>query len=528
MLTDINENFTDLSVSKIADPKLLRVVPLFFVVFVVAVCGIIYELIISACSSFLMGDSIYQFSITIGIYLSAMGIGSFLSKKIENDLFRKFFIIEILVGILGGFSAIILYAAYIYTSWYTAIMILLILLIGTLVGFEIPVLIRILEKYDTLKETVANVLTYDYIGALIGSLGFPLFLLPRLGIIRSSFAVGMLNILVVIFTLLLYRKKLRSFSADFFISIVIFFILGLGFYYSPQLTYKLESKMFNHQLVKSYQSEYQKINITKWKKDIRLFINYHLQFCSVDEYRYHECLVHPAMSLAGSLNNILVLGGGDGLAAREILKYKDVKKIDLVDLDPEIVKICSTDEMIRKLNKNSLENSKIEYYPKDAYKFLEETEQKYDCIFIDLPDSNNISINKLYTRHFYSLVKKCLAEKGVMAVQSTSLFYAPRAFWCINKTIASTGMSVLPYHVSMPSFGDWGFQLAMKEKININDLNSIDFEIRNIETRYLDNKEMINLFVIPQDMKKDINTLAVNTLIHPRLLEYYNEDWKQW
>lgn len=512
----------DINEKQSGENQIIRAIPLFFVVFIVAVCGIVYELIISACSSFLLGDSVYQFSITIGIYLSAMGIGSFLSKKIEKDLFRKFFIIEILVGITGGFSALILYAAYIYTSCYSAIMIFLILTIGILVGFEIPILMRILEEYDTLKETIANVLTYDYIGALIGSLGFPLFLLPEFGIIRAAFFVGMLNIGVVFFTIIIYRKKMRKFSSDIFSATIIFIVIAAGFYYSPYLAKRLESKMFSHQMVFSQQSKYQKINITKWKKDIRLFINYHLQFCSVDEYRYHEALIHPAMGAVNKIENVLILGGGDGLAARELLKYDSLKSITLVDLDPEIIKVCSENFEISKLNKNSLKSPKLRYFALDAYKFLEISTKKYDCIFIDLPDSNNISVNKLYTVQFYNLVKKNLSENGAVAVQSTSLFYAPRAFWCINRTMKDAGFRVKPYHVSIGSFGDWGFQLASIKSI---DPEKIKIKVK---TKYLDKPELKNMFVIPEDGKSEKFCVASNTLIYPRLLKYYNDDWKKW
>lgn len=497
-------------------------IPLFAVVFIIAICGILYELIIGTCSSYLLGDSVYQFSITIGIYLSAMGLGSYLSKKFTNRLMNVFFAVELLVGLVGGFSSLILLAAYTMTTAYQPIMITLIVLIGGMVGFEIPILIRILEGYDSLRETLANVLAFDYIGALIGSVAFPLLLLPKLGVIKAAFAVSMLNMAAVFIIIVFYRKKLDNLASLFIVTFSVTALLAIGFVKADEMSALLEARLFGHKVVFRQQTKYQKINITRWNDDLRLYINNHMQFCSVDEYRYHEALVHPAMGLSNRPSSVLILGGGDGLAAREVFKYPEVKRIVLVDIDPEIVKLCRTNETISKLNRGSLSDPRLEVVSTDAYKFLENTGEKFGCILVDLPDPNNVSLSKLYTVQFYRLAAARLADGGAIAVQSTSLFFAPLSFWCIHNTMKAADLKVIPFNLPVASFGDWGFQLAAKK--------SFDPAVIELtpDTLYLDGPQFLKALAMAGDEKPDLEKIGINTLIYPKVLEYYERDWKKW
>lgn len=496
--------------------------PLFAVVFIIAICGILYELIIGTCSSYLLGDSVYQFSITIGIYLSAMGLGSYLSKKFSDRLMNVFFAVELLVGLLGGFSSLILLAAYTMTSIYQYVMIVLIVLIGGMVGFEIPILIRILEGHDSLRETLANVLAFDYVGALIGSLAFPLLLLPKLGVIKAAFAVSMLNMGAVFIIIVCYRKRLDNVGVLTVVTAAVSALLVIGFIRADEMSAHLEARLFGQKVVFRHQTRYQKINITKWNNDLRLYINNHMQFCSVDEYRYHEALVHPAMGLSNRPSRVLILGGGDGLAAREVLKYPEVKRIVLVDIDPEMVSLCRKHEIIKKLNKGSLDDPRLEVVATDAYKFLETTREKFGCILVDLPDPNSIALSKLYTVQFYSLAAACLDEGGSISVQSTSLFFAPLSFWCVHKTMKAAGLQVTPFNLPVASFGDWGFQLAAKKPFDPGTIEIMD------ETLYLDRPQFRKALAMAIDEKIDLEKIGVNTLIYPKVLEYYERDWKKW
>ena len=490
---------------------------------IISGCSIIYEVLISSVSSYLVGDSIKQFSITIGIYMCAMGVGSYISKFIRKNMFDWFVFVEIGVGFIGGISSIILFLSNIYLESYALIMYLQIIIIGTLVGLEIPLLTRIIESNTkNLRVTLSSIFSFDYIGGLIGSIAFPLLLLPNLGYFTTAFITGALNIVVSIIIIFSYKDYINNIKIFKAISFITLGIMIFGSIFSENIAYSIENNLYRDKIILSTQTQYQKIVVTKHKDDLRLFINGNIQFSSMDEYRYHEALVHIPMSVVEKKEKILILGGGDGLAAREILKYKDVEKITLVDLDNEMVELCKTNNDIVKLNEGSLSNSKVNIINNDAYKFLENNKEIYDVILVDLPDPNDDSLNKLYTNIFYRLCANSLSEDGVMAIQSTSPYYAKNAFWCINKTLESEGLNVVPYHAQVPSFGDWGFQLASKKEINKENINL------KVETKFLNKENIAGLFLFAEDEIVDKDSIITNTLSRPQLITYYLEAEKNW
>lgn len=483
---------------------------------IISGCSIIYEVLISSVSSFLVGDSIKQFSITIGLYMSAMGLGSYLSKYIKNKLFDWFVAVEIGVGMLGGISTVVLFLSNIHFESYELIMYIEIILIGTLVGLEIPLLTRIIEdNTKNLRVTLSTIFSFDYIGGLIGSVAFPLLLLPKFGYFTTAFLVGALNILVSLFIIYGYKEYIKNIMMFKLIAIILLGIMIGGTIFSDNIASSIEGKLYRDKVILSKQTKYQKIVVTKHKDDLRLFIDGNIQFSASDEYRYHETLVHIPMNAAKKREKILILGGGDGLAIREVLKYPEVTKITLVDLDEEIVKLSKTNSHIVNLNKNSFNNKKVEVLYEDAFKFLEHNAEIYDVIIVDLPDPNNESLNKLYTNVFYRLCGNNLSSIGAMAVQSTSPYYATSAYWCINKTLEEEGFKVYPYHVEVPTFGDWGFQLVTKNPV---DIKNIKVEV---ETKFLNNETINSLFKFSKDEMVNKDEIITNTLVKPQLLKYY-------
>jgi len=521
---------------------------LLFSVCLIATCAIIYELIIATVSSYLLGNSIYQFSITIGLFMSSMGFGSYLSRYFSRCLVSRFILIEIAIALIGGISSATLFNTYIFyesATVYLVVMFILIASIGTLVGLEIPILTRIIGQYDSLRITLSNVLAFDYIGALIGSVIFPLILLKYTGLIQSAFIISLLNVFVAGLLLFQYWKSIEDKHFLIFATILTSASLAVAVIYSTDIDNWLESKLYRDHVQLSKQSRYQKIVLTKReekkaspsvdhtstkppslvevtnrRKDLRLFIDGNLQFSSIDEYRYHEALVHPAMNLADQRTNVLILGGGDGLAAREVLRYPEVEKIILIDIDPEITKICSSHPEIVELNQGSLLNTKVTVINQDAYKFAEwgYHNQKFDVIIIDLPDPNHESLSKLYSVTFYKLIGNILNTKGVIVTQSTSPFFSRNAFWCIHHTIEKAELNTYAYHLDIPSMGDWGFNLSSKTSHEIKKIRL------SVETNFLTNSLIQAMF----QFGKDVNELEtkINTLLKPVLMFYYED--KNW
>lgn len=501
---------------------------LLFSVFSIAICGLVYELLAGTMSSYLLGDSVYQFSTVIGMFMTSMGLGSYLSRFVKKDIPDFFIRIEILVGIIGGFSAAILFFAFAVLDNYTPILLLMVISIGSLIGIEIPLVIRILKDSSSLSDNVSNVFTFDYAGALAASFLFPVFFVPQMGLVQTSFLFGLINVAVALLALKHFWKILRQPKSLLVFGALSFLLLSLGLYNSSQLVTSLENRLYHQDIIYSHQSPYQRIVITRSDRDIKLFLNGSIQFSSNDEYRYHEALVHPAMLATSSRGKVLVLGGGDGLAVREILKYSDVQQVTLVDLDPTITDLFRSNPLLTKLNQHSLSDPRVSVINMDAWKYLEETPAVFDVVVIDLPDPHHLSLSRLYSTTFYKLLFSRLAPMGVVVTQATSPLYSRQAFWCIEKTLAQTESPVMlgqkvetqPYHVYVPSFGEWGFVMASAHR---RDWSSLKPTVPN---QFLTRAQMDTMTHFPLDMQ-DVE-VDINTIDSHKLVEYYMKGWELW
>ncbi|WP_266368297.1 polyamine aminopropyltransferase [Tellurirhabdus rosea] len=486
-------------------------------VFVIATCGLIYELIAGTLASYLLGDSVTQFSTIIGVYLFSMGIGSWLSRYLDGNLLRWFIRIEILVGLVGGLSAPLLFLLFEYAASFRLMLYALVSLTGVLVGLEIPLLMRILENQLSFRDLVSRVFTFDYIGALLASLIFPLVLVPYLGLVRTSLFFGMLNIGVAAFLLYPFPET-RPFRRPFLWTIGLsLLLLAAGFAGSDRLMTFTESLALQDNVIYSKTTAYQRIVLTRNPREFRLFLNGNLQFSSADEYRYHEALVHPALQALPHARRVLVLGGGDGLAVREILRYPHIRSVTLVDLDPGMTDLFRTNPMLTRLNGGSLQSPKVHVINADAFGFVRQDSTRYDLIVIDFPDPSNFSIGKLYSTAFYGELDKLLAPDGRIVVQATSPYVARNAFWCIRHTLAAAGFHTLPYHVYVPSFGEWGFVLAGRNGHWRGD-GALPAGLRFVTPQII--RQMLHF---PPDMA-EVPT-DTNRLNNQALVRYFEEDW---
>ena len=491
-------------------------------ILIVAMCGIVYELIIAAVSSYLLGNSIYQFSITVGFFMFAMGIGSYLSQFIRQDLIKNFVRVEVALAIIGGLCSITLFMTFPFSPWiYRTVMIIFITAIGTLVGLEIPLLTRILAQGSGTRKSIAKVLSLDYVGALIGSVAFPLFLLPSLGLVRASFGIGLINIMVALVTVFFLRDHFKGFGRMTAIIAGVFVALFALIIFGSRISAFAQHKLYFDQVIWEKDTQYQRLVVTnEWgRRDLRLFIDGHLQFSELDEHRYHEMLVHSTLSHAGGRENILVLGGGDGLAAREILKYPDVKRIDLVDLDPEMTKLGLDFAPLRRLNEDAMHDPKVHVYNMDAFVFVKTAEHKYDRVIIDMPDPHNEALSKLYSVEFYSMIDRVMKDDGILISQSSSPYFANKAFWCVGETLGAVFPEVVPLQASIPSFGVWGFQLASKTKRDLTETQPSDLDLR-----FWSNDVHKVSTVFPVDVALGNTKVPVNSIFEPRIYHLYLND----
>lgn len=496
---------------------------LYLTVLVIATAGLVYELIAGALASYVLGDSVTQFSTTIGVYLSALGLGSYLSKFVKERLAQRFVEIELAAALLGGASAPILFLAFGHAEFFSVVLYGMVIAVGTLVGLELPLLMRILREEVDFDNLVAKVLTFDYAGALIGSLLFAVLLVPKLGLVRTSLLFGMLNCAVGFLTTWVLRDRIYAPVRNRLRQKAVLLECALlaCFIYADKVTHLAEEGMYASTIIYAEQSPYQRIVMTSGGGGYQLFLNGNLQFSSVDEYRYHEALVHPAFAAATQRKTVLVLGGGDGLAVREVLKHPEVLAVTLVDLDPAMTRLATQSEILRKLNQDALADPRVTVVSTDALVWLDQTvKETYDVVIVDFPDPNNFSLGKLYTTWFYGLLQKAMHEHSIASVQSTSPLLARQSYWCVVTTMQTSGLHVQPYHALVPSFGEWGYVLAKKQAF------AAPTTLGIAGLSYLNDATLASMFVFAADMERI--DAEPNRLNNQLLVQYYEQDFSRW
>lgn len=278
--------------------------------------------------------------------------------------------------------------------------------------------------------------------------------------------------------------------------------------------------MYQDEIVFSRTTAYQRIVITRFRNDLRLYLNGNIQFSSADEHRYHESLVHPGVAAAHRLQRVLILGGGDGLALRELLTHRGVGHVDLVDIDPQVVHIFRAHPALVALNRGSLSDRRLRVHHQDAMQYVRATRQRYDLIIVDLPDPATLSLGKLYSVQFFRLLKRRLADRGALVLQATSPVFARKTYWCIVHTVRDAGLSTYPYHVNVPSFSEWGFVLAAKRPLDPSRLRLVR------PGRFLTDAVMATLFVFPPDIGP--LPTKINHLDNQIVVKYFNDDARRW
>ncbi|GHC65339.1 polyamine aminopropyltransferase [Neogemmobacter tilapiae] len=493
--------------------------------FVVAVAGLIYELVAATLSSYLLGDSVRQFSLVIGIYLASMGLGAWLSRFVGQAL-PGFIWAQIALGVIGGFMAPLLYFTYAATGDVELPLFAALIAVGALSGMEIPLIARILKQIGAPEFRFENVLTVDYAGALAASLLFPTLILPHLGLMSASLAFGMMNLLVAGMSLWIFRDLAPRLAVLVWGLAVL--ATGLALWQAERMVSVAEAALYDDDIILAEQTPFQRIVVTRFRERVRLFLDGSIQFDSIDEYRYHEMLVHPAMALAGRAERVLILGGGDGMALREVLRHSQVQAVTLVDLDPAMTTLFREDPDLAALNAGALSDPRVTIVNRDAWKFVEEDQGLFDVILADLPDPKSIALSKLYTREFYAMAMERLSPRGAMAVQAGSPLFARDAYWSVIRTLRETrnpsapeaGLHLQPYHAYLPSFGDWGFALVTQQP-HTNNLTDLPPGLR-----YLTPEIWAEAQVFAPDAAD--SRPRPNSLRDHALVGYYNDGWDRW
>lgn len=495
--------------------------------FVCAACGLVYELALVTLGSYLIGNTIQQASVVLGVMVFAMGIGSLAAKRLSRVPVPAFVVIEGVLAVAGGLSVLVLYAAFAWLNVYQPALVAVALVVGGLIGAEIPVLVTLVQRIraQSAGETVADLFAADYIGALVGGLAFPFLLLPRFGQLQGALAVGVLNVAAATVVAVVFRRELRR-RGRALVAVVLVAALGVlaaAAALAGPIEVSARQALYDDPIVHAERTPYQDIVLTESlglsaPPDLRLFLNGDLQFSSLDEYRYHEALVHPAM--AGRRSKVAILGGGDGLALREVLRYLDVERVVQVELDPSMVRLARHDDRLRRLNGEAMRDPRVEVVTEDAFSWLRRQGESFDVVIADLPDADQAATAKLYSVEFYGLAARALSADGRLVVQAGSPYFSREAFWCVERTLAEARLASTPYQAEVPSFGTWGFFLAGRQGPVRPELAT---EMRG-RLRYLDDSVLAAAAVFPPD--RDRVLVEASTLARPRILDYARRGWR--
>jgi len=491
--------------------------PIYAITFVAAAVSIIYELLIAQTISLFLGNTVIWYSLIIGVYLGALGVGAILYDRFlkKRSAWISLLWVEIFLSIVGGVAVLTINAASVLFNYFTlegplwvgvvlfaASSLFVTTAVGFLSGFELPLLIRLGARESKHTKPTNKILASDYIGTLAGATLFPLLLLPHLSVITIGFLAALVNMAIVIgilIYLLREKKKIRARAIlGFIIGALLLLVTGVlerqnveqyflqKQYYIAEISGDFRAVVAPMEAphIERVGSLYQKIDIVKsirknffnllpkafstkyeedpnYPDDITLFINGEAQFTSANEEVYHEYFAHvPIILNKKPPERVLVIGGGDGLLVRELLKHKEIEQIKLVDIDKKIIEIAQTHPELRAINKGSLSDPRVTIKIADGYSFVRNDKNKYDAIYVDLPAPSNYNISRLYSREFYYFLKKRLKADGyavldIPGIDASSITksegdqyveYGPYAWRVYHDTIASAGFkTIIPF-----------------------------------------------------------------------------------
>ncbi|MEU1849580.1 polyamine aminopropyltransferase [Streptomyces sp. NPDC019990] len=461
-------------------------------VFVCAACGLVYELELVALASYLMGDSVTQASVVLSVMVFAMGLGSLAAKRLRLLAAAGFGAVEATLALVGGCSAMALYAVFAWTGdwggmWASGPRCLLVafsLATGLLIGAEVPLLMELIQRVrrQDAGGAVADLFAADYVGALVGGLAFPFLLLPFLGQLTGALLTGAVNAVVGgALVLGLFRRDLTRRARGLLLlgNALVLAALASAAVLVDDFERAARHAVYGSEVRVALRTGVQEVVLAGGTdgRPLDLFLDGRLRVSERDELRYHEALVHPAMT--GPHARVLVLGGGDGLAAREVLRHPTVDRVDVVEVDAEVVRLARTDPALSALNQHAFGDPRVRVTTRDAFGWLRGAPpMAYDVVVSDLPDPGITASTKLYSQEFYGLARRVLAPGGRLVVHAGPVASSPRVYWTVERTVRAAGLRTAPYRTGgrQPGFAvgadrtadrsraplDWGFVLAAR------------------------------------------------------------------
>ncbi len=483
-----------------------------------AAAGMGFEIVAGALGSYVLGEGITQFSLAAGLYMAAMGAGAWASRYAQARQ-QRFVECMLAAALAGGCTPAVVYVAVGAAAAPALVLRTALCITGFFVGALLPLIVSLLRRQGQWREVVSRALSLDYAGALLGALAAGSWLIPKFGPLHASLSFAAILVVCAAVCARAFGR-LRALRAHFGVTIALLALAGGS---SARWMRVADETLLGAAVFHTEQTKFQRVVFTRARGGFDMYLDGNLQFASIDEHRYHEALVHPVLAATAAPSHVLVLGGGDGLAVREVLKDSRVSDILLVDLDPGMTELARHFPPLRTLNGGSLDDPRVRVLNEDALRWVlasRDTPARYDTIIVDFPDPNHYGLGKLYTHAFYEQLAGVLAPHGRLVVQATSPLSARHSYWCIAHTLQSAGWRVRPYHVTVPTFGEWGYVLAAREPV------TPPTQLQVAPLRFLDDTILPTLFVFGLDMR-EVET-PINELSRQQLVHLYEQEWRTW
>ncbi len=494
--------------------------------FLLSFCSLGYQQILALTLSDSTGDFVFSQALTLGIFLTGMGLGGLWSDRVRSTWTNLIFIewILSLIGALSVFAIGLFEATASFVGWTPLLYILagsVILMIGALTGFELPLLLRLAHRHRPGHLFCAN-----YLGAFAATVLIPAVVVPAMDVTNTALALGLINFIVSCWLLIFDRTRfVVTLHAFFSLALLGVFLVGpilnqvhLRMIYFPA---KISSSadftgavnlLRKLDLPLRVRSAYQWIDIlppefsslVQGRQDFQLYLDRKLQLSSGQWLRYHESLAEGAINLLRKTpERVLILGGGDGLLARVLLRHNDIRRIDLVEIDPRMIELGRNQFELRKLNGGSLSDARVHVHIGDAAQFVREEGPNYELILIDFPFPATYELSLLYTKEFYSWVRKRLAADGIIALDFPLPDSASDPLPHLISTLKAAGLAKLF------AFGTEDFFIAASTD------HELSFDYRTLFPR-VDNQTLMNLISRQSTLEQMSSTPGkVNSVLFP-------------
>jgi spermidine synthase len=420
-------------------------------VFVCAACGLVYELELVAVASYLVGDAVTQTSIVLSVMVFAMGVGSLLAKRLRGVAAVGFAAVEAALALVGGLSAMALYASFVWLGQPAPAMIGFAFAIGVLVGAEVPLLMTLIQRIrrQDAGGAVADLFAADYVGALVGGLAFPFLLLPQLGQFDAVLLTGAVNTATGgAMVLWLFRDGLRGRTRLWLLTanLVVLAVLAAAAASAGPFERAARHALYGGDVRLAERTAVQEVVLTRAPG--RLYLDGQRR-----DPRRGVALVRPAMADRLPHRRVLVIGGADGLALSEVLRYPGVHSVTVVDPDGELLRLARTDPGLAALNRHAYRDARVRAVAADPFRWLrgDRARAGYDLIIVDVPEPGRSCGTKVHSTEFYGLAARSLAAGGRFAVGGGVLAgngdQNSGAFWTLDSTVRAAGLRTAPYRM---------------------------------------------------------------------------------